>query len=59
MMVVFIFLKIMKSIDSKDSFGYAPLHIAALNEYSYCASLLLTYGADVTIRLGFIRLRNS
>ena len=34
----------------QDSFGYSPLHIAALNEYSYCASLLLSYGADVTIR---------
>ena len=36
--------------DNQDSFGYSPLHIAALNEYSYCASLLLTYGADITSR---------
>jgi ankyrin repeat protein len=34
----------------QDSFGYSPLHIAALNEYSYCASLLLSYGADITSR---------
>ncbi len=31
-------------------FGYAPLHLAALNEYSYCANLLLVYGADITAR---------
>ena len=37
-------------VNHQDSFGYSPLHIAALNEYSYCASLLLSYGADVTIR---------
>jgi ankyrin repeat protein len=34
----------------QDSFGYSPLHIAALNEYSYCANLLLSYGADITSR---------
>lgn len=32
------------------SFGYSPLHIAALNEYSYCANMLLAYGADITAR---------
>jgi ankyrin repeat protein len=31
-------------------FGYSPLHIAALNEYSYCANMLLAYGADITAR---------
>ena len=34
----------------QDSFGYSPLHIAALNEYSYCANLLLCSGADITTR---------
>ena len=34
----------------KDRFGYSPLHIAALNEYSYCANMLLAYGADITAR---------
>ena len=38
------------NVNHQDSFGYAPLHIAALNEYSYCANLLLTYGADITSR---------
>lgn len=31
-------------------FGYSPLHLAALNEYSYCANMLLAYGADITAR---------
>ena len=35
---------------SQDRFGYSPLHIAALNEYSYCANMLLAYGADITAR---------
>ncbi len=26
------------------------MHIAALNEYSYCANMLLAYGADITAR---------
>ena len=38
------------NVNHQDSFGYSPLHIAALNEYSYCANLLLTYGADITSR---------
>ena len=38
------------NVNHQDSFGYAPLHIAALNEYSYCANLLLCYGADITSR---------
>ncbi len=40
----------MRIFAGQDSFGYSPLHIAALNEYSYCASLLLSYGADITSR---------
>jgi len=42
--------KIPKSISYFFRFGYSPLHIAALNEYSYCANLLLAYGADITAR---------
>ena len=26
------------------------MHLAALNEYSYCANMLLAYGADITAR---------
>ncbi|CAB4060249.1 Transient receptor potential channel pyrexia [Lepeophtheirus salmonis] len=37
-------------VNHKDRFGYAPLHIAALNEYSYCANMLLAFGADITAR---------
>lgn len=33
-----------------DNFGYSPLHIAALNEFSSCVMLLLDYGADITAR---------
>lgn len=33
-----------------DNFGYTPLHIAALNEFSSCVLLLLDFGADVTAR---------
>ena len=38
------------NVNHQDKFGYAPLHIAALNEYAYCANLLLCYGADITVR---------
>lgn len=31
-----------------DNFGYSPLHIAAINEFSSCVMLLLDYGADIT-----------
>ena len=37
-------------VNHQDKFGYAPLHIAALNEFAYCANLLLCYGADITVR---------
>jgi hypothetical protein len=33
-----------------DSFGYTPLHIAALNEFSTCVHMLIEYGADITAR---------
>uniref|UniRef100_A0A336MEW4 CSON014455 protein n=1 Tax=Culicoides sonorensis TaxID=179676 RepID=A0A336MEW4_CULSO len=33
-----------------DNFGYSPLHIAALNEFSSCVLLLLDFGADITAR---------
>jgi len=35
-------------IDAQDNFGYTPLHLAAVNESSQCASILLSHGADVT-----------
>ena len=38
------------NVNHQDKFGYSPLHIAALNEYGYCANLLLCHGADITIR---------
>ena len=38
------------NVNHQDKFGYSPLHIAALNEYGYCANLLLCHGADITVR---------
>lgn len=38
-----------------DNFGYSPLHIAALNEFSSCVMLLLDYGADMTGDMNFYR----
>ena len=37
-------------VNMADNFGYTPLHIAALNEFSTCAFLLIEYGADITAR---------
>ncbi|KAI8425109.1 hypothetical protein MSG28_006961 [Choristoneura fumiferana] len=36
--------------NAPDEFGYTPLHIAALNEFSACVLLLLDYGGDLTLR---------
>ncbi|XP_063220667.1 transient receptor potential channel pyrexia-like [Bacillus rossius redtenbacheri] len=38
------------AVNQADSFGYSPLHIAALNELSACVWLLLRHGADMTAR---------
>lgn len=37
-------------VNRADHFGYTPLHIAALNEFSTCAFMLIEFGADVTAR---------
>lgn len=37
-------------VNKADNFGYTPLHIAALNEFSTCAFMLIQYGADITAR---------
>ncbi|XP_017057978.1 transient receptor potential channel pyrexia isoform X2 [Drosophila ficusphila] len=33
-----------------DSYGYTPLHIAALNEFSSCVYTFIEHGADITAR---------
>lgn len=43
-------LKARVDVNRADNFGYTPLHIAALNEFSSCAFLLIEYGADITAR---------
>ncbi|XP_055603232.1 transient receptor potential channel pyrexia [Uranotaenia lowii] len=43
-------LKAKVDVNRPDNFGYTPLHIAALNEFSSCAFLLIEYGADITAR---------
>lgn len=37
-------------VNRADNFGYTPLHIAALNEFSTCAFMLIEHGADITAR---------
>lgn len=38
------------AVNQADSFGYTPLHMAALNEFSNYVLLLLAHGGDVTAR---------
>ncbi|KAJ8960311.1 hypothetical protein NQ318_004037 [Aromia moschata] len=38
------------AVNKPDAFGYTPLHLAALNEFSHCVMLLINYGGDVTLR---------
>ncbi|KAK5642694.1 hypothetical protein RI129_008861 [Pyrocoelia pectoralis] len=40
-------------INTKDQYGYTPLHIAALNELSQCVEILVFHGADVTAKSKF------
>ncbi|XP_044731669.1 transient receptor potential channel pyrexia [Chrysoperla carnea] len=40
-------------VNSKDQYGYTPLHIAALNELSQCVETLIFHGADVTAKSKF------
>jgi ankyrin repeat protein len=37
-------------VNRADNFGYTPLHLAALNEFSSCAYMLIEYGADIIAR---------
>lgn len=37
-------------VNRADNFGYTPLHLAALNEFSQCAYMLIEYGADIIAR---------
>ncbi|KAK9882095.1 hypothetical protein WA026_018941 [Henosepilachna vigintioctopunctata] len=37
-------------VNTKDQYGYTPLHIAALNELSQCVEILIYHGADVTAK---------
>lgn len=40
-------------VNTKDQYGYTPLHIAALNELSQCVEVLIYHGADVTAKSKF------
>lgn len=40
-------------VNTKDQYGYTPLHIAALNELSQCVEILVFHGADVTAKSKF------
>lgn len=40
-------------VNTKDQYGYTPLHIAALNELSQCVEILVFHGADVTAKSRF------
>lgn len=40
-------------VNTRDQYGYTPLHIAALNELSQCVEILIFHGADVTAKSKF------
>ncbi|XP_021931122.1 transient receptor potential channel pyrexia-like [Zootermopsis nevadensis] len=37
-------------VNTGDIFGYTPLHVAALNENTQCVKLLISNGADVSVK---------
>ncbi|XP_017057977.1 transient receptor potential channel pyrexia isoform X1 [Drosophila ficusphila] len=43
-------LKAGADVNKADSYGYTPLHIAALNEFSSCVYTFIEHGADITAR---------
>ena len=45
-----ILLECKVDVNQADNFGYTPLHLAALNEFSTCAFMLIEFGADITAR---------
>lgn len=48
--VVEILVKWGANVNIQDRYGYAPLHIAALNELSQCVDFLIIKGADISAR---------
>ncbi|XP_059610570.1 transient receptor potential channel pyrexia [Phlebotomus argentipes] len=37
-------------VNRPDNYGYTPVHLAALNEFSSCVHMLIEHGADITAR---------
>lgn len=48
--VVEVLVKWGANVNIQDRYGYAPLHIAALNELSQCVDFLIIKGADISYR---------
>lgn len=48
--VVEVLVKWGANVNIQDRYGYAPLHIAALNELSQCVDFLIIKGADISAR---------
>ncbi|XP_050429950.1 transient receptor potential channel pyrexia-like [Adelges cooleyi] len=48
--VVEVLVKWGADVNIQDRYGYAPLHIAALNELSQCVDFLIIKGADISSR---------
>lgn len=48
--VVEVLVKWGANVNIQDRYGYAPLHIAALNELSQCVDFLIIKGADISFR---------